>query len=320
MNKANKLSIFLKRNRVIFLSYAIALLMLIIVSILRPGFGSVSHLKIIAIESAILGIIAVGQTFVIITGGIDLSVPLTVNIAAIFLTRMSAGQNINLFIIILITLFGATIVGVINGLGVSYLKIPPIIMTLGMNSILTGGLLGITSGTYGGNAPPIIRFLANGNVKQIPFIFIFWVFIIVIVTIILSHSPLGKRFYAIGNNEMVAIFSGVNVRVNKLIAYSISGFASGLGGIILVGDIGQSYLGMGDPFLFLSITAVAIGGASILGGSGNYLGTVAGAFILIILTGLLPAFKMPTSAQQIVYGLALLIAVIATRNQVVGKR
>ncbi|MHB8277535.1 MAG: ABC transporter permease [Candidatus Humimicrobiaceae bacterium] len=316
----NQLTMFVKRNRVIFLSYASALLILIVVSILRPGFGSASHLRIIAIDAAVLGIIALGQTFVIITGGIDLSIPWTVTVAAIFLTRIGAGQNINLVIIILITLLGTTMVGLINGLGISYLKIPPIIMTLGMNSILMGGLLGITRGAPGGNAPPIIRFLAVGNVRQVPLILIFWVLIIVIATIFLAYSPLGQRLYAIGNNEMVAIFSGVNVRLNKLIAYCISGFASGLGGIFLAGRIGQSYLGMGNPFLFQSVIAVAIGGASILGGSGNYIGTVAGALILTILNGLLPAFKMPTSAQQIVYGVVLLIAVVATRNQTVGNK
>lgn len=316
----NRLTMFVKRNRVIFLSYAIALVILTVVSILRPGFGSLSHLRIIGIDAAVLGIIALGQTFVIITGGIDLSIPWTVNIAAIFLTRMGADQNINLAIIVLITLIGTTIVGFINGLGVSYLKIPPIIMTLGMNSILMGGLLGITHGAPGGNTPTIIKFLTVGNVNQVPPIVIFWILIIAIATIVLAYSPLGKRLYAIGNNEVVAIFSGVNVRLNKLMAYCISGFASGLGGILLAGRIGQSYLGMGNPFLFQSVIAVAIGGASILGGSGNYIGTVAGALILTILNGLLPAFKMPTSAQQIVYGVVLLIAVVATRNQTVGNK
>lgn len=307
--------LFIKRNRVIVLSYASALLIFGVVSIFRPGFGSISHLRVILMDAAVLGMIALGQTFVIITSGIDLSIPWMLTSSAIFLTRMSAGGNSNLFIIIPIILLGTTTIGLINGLGISYLKIPPIIMTLGMNSILMGGLLGITRGSPGGAAPSAIEHTAVGTVGPIPVIFLVWIVIIAIATIVLTYSTFGRRLYAIGNSETVALFSGVNVRLVKLIAYCISGFTTGLSGIFLAGRIGQSYLGMGDPFLFQSVIAVAVGGASILGGSGHYIGTVAGALILTVLNGLLPVFKMPTSAQQIVYGVVLLAAIMMTRNQ-----
>jgi ribose transport system permease protein len=305
-------SSFIQNNRPIILSYSCALLIFVGITIISPGFAGPRHIRILLIDAAVIGMIALGQNFVIITGGIDISIPWTVNCAAIFLTLLCSGNDSNLWVIVPLILVATTLIGLLNGLGISYLDIPPIIMTLGMNSILLGALLGITGGRPGGETPPFIQLIANGNVGRIPIIVILWVLTIVMATIILRKTTFGRQLYFIGNNERVALFSGVNVRLNKLLVYSLSGFSAGLGGILLAGRIGQSYLGMGDPYLFQSVIVVVIGGASILGGSGQYIGTVAGAFILTIINGLLPVFNIPTSAQQIVYGFVLFIAVLLT--------
>jgi ribose transport system permease protein len=305
-------SSFFQSNKAIILSYSCALLIFIIISIVTPGFAGPRHIRIILIDASIVGLIALGQTFVIITGGIDISIPWTLNSAAIFLTLLSGGRDSGLGLIIPLILVGTTFVGLLNGLGIAYLDIPPIIMTLGMNSVLLGGLLGITGGRPGGNTPPFIQWLANGSAGPVPTIVIFWVVAIVIATVILRKSVFGRQLYFIGNNETVARFSGVDVRSRKLIVYCLSGLTSGIGGILLAGRIGLSYLGMGDPYLFQSVIVVVLGGASIMGGSGQYLGTVAGAFILTIVNGLLPVFNIPTSAQQVLYGVVLFLAVLLT--------
>lgn len=310
-----KLAMFARRQQAILSCYGVAVLLFAVVSSLRPGFASANYLQILVVQAAVLGVVALGQTFVIISGGIDLSIPWTLNSAAMALTLLCPGSDAMLVIFIPVVLLGCVAVGLVNGLGVAYLGIHPMIMTLGMNAVLTGGLLGITHGAPGGMAPPAIEFLALGRFGPVPVVLIFWIGLTAIATIVLTFSALGRRIYAVGNNETVSLFSGVNVRVTRLIVYGISGLASGLGGILLAGRIGQSYLGMGDPFLFQSIAAVAIGGASILGGSGHYLGTVGGAFILTILIGLLPAFRLPASAQQIIYGVILILALILARGR-----
>ncbi|MGO9310754.1 MAG: ABC transporter permease [Spirochaetia bacterium] len=303
---------FYRNNRAILLSYACALLIFVLITLISPGFAGPRHIRILLIDAAIIGVIALGQTFVIITGGIDISIPWTVNCAAVFLTLLSGSHDAHLWLIVPILLAGTTFIGLLNGLGIAYLDIPPIIMTLGMNSILLGGLLGITGGRPGGQAPALVQQAANGNLGPFPVIVIIWLLLIAAATIVLRKTAFGRQLYFIGNNETVALFSGVNVRFTKMLVYCLSGLTAGLGGILLAGRIGQSYLGMGDPYLFQSVIVVVIGGASVLGGSGQYIGTVAGAFILTIINGLLPVFNIPTSAQQIVYGFVLFFAVLLT--------
>lgn len=316
MNKINSL---IRSNKAIIFSYMSALIIFTAISIARPGFASSNHIRILIIDSAIVGIIALGQTFVIITGGIDISIPWVVSSSAFFLTLFSSGENNKLAIIIPLILLGATFIGLINGLGIAYLGITPIIMTLGMNSVLLGGLLGLTRGRPGGKTPSSIQFLANNNVAGIPAILILWIIIIIIATVVLKKTAFGRQLYTIGNNETVALFSGINIRLTKLVVYCLSGFSGGLGGILLAGRVMQSYLGMGDRFLFLSVIVIIVGGASILGGSGQYIGTVAGAFILTIINGILPAFRIPASAQQVIYGVILFMAVVLTRSQESSK-
>jgi len=315
----NKMNSFIRSNKTIIFSYITALILFTVISIVRPDFASLNHIRVLIIDSAIVGIIALGQTFVIITGGIDISIPWIVSSSAFFLTQLSSGKNDKLLIIIPLILLCTTFIGLINGLGIAYLGITPIIMTLGMNSVLLGGLLGITQGKPGSRTPTSIQFLANGSIIGIPTILILWIIIIVVATVVLKKTAFGRQLYIIGNNETVALFSGINIRLTKLIVYCLSGFSGGLGGILLAGRVMQSYLGMGDSFLFLSVIVIIVGGASILGGSGQYIGTVAGAFILTIINGILPVFRIPASAQQVVYGVILLIAVILTRSQESSK-
>lgn len=309
----------LQRNRAIFASYLVAILLLLLVSALRPGFASPDHLRVIAIEAALVGIISMGQTFTVITGGIDLSIPWVLNAAAVVITLWTQGTNTNWFLDVVVIEVACGIVGAINGIGVSYLRINPVIMTLGMSSILEGGFIGLLNGSAGGNAPPIIQSMATGELSFIPTLLAIWASLTLLVTIVLSYTPYGRRLYAIGNNATAARFSGVNVNTTRVFAYVLSSLCAGLGGILLSGYIGQSYLGMGDPYLFQSVAAVAIGGASLLGGNGHYLGTVAGAFMLTILAALLPIFQLPDAAQQILYGVVVLVAVALSRGRVADR-
>jgi ribose transport system permease protein len=299
----------LTRQRAILFAYAGMIILLLLTGLVSPGFLSARHLGSMSILAAFIGIVALGQTFVILGGGIDLSVPWVLNCAAVLVTLMADSQNGPLLYAIPVVLFAGAMVGVLNGLGVAVFGVPPIIMTLAVNVILQGSILVYTAGAPTSTAPPAIQTLAVGRLGPIPIALILWAVLAVLAWVLLSHTSFGRYLYAQGTSATVAEFSGVPTIRTTVIAYGLCGFTAALAGVLLTGYSAQAYLGMGDPYLFTSIAAVAIGGASILGGSGHYIGTIAGAFVLTILTGLLPALNLSNGALLIVYGLVILITV-----------
>jgi ribose transport system permease protein len=300
---------FLARNRMILLAYAGMVVLLLVTSLFSPGFLSLTNLRSTLVLSAFVGIVALGQTFVIIGGGIDLSVPWVLNSAAIVMTLLCGGQDMPLLWVVPLLLAGGGLIGLINGVGVAYFGVPAIIMTLATNVILQGLILVPTGGSPTPSAPAMIQFLAVGRIGGIPVVALIWIALTVAATLLLSKAAFGRHLYALGTNATVAEFSGVPTMHTAILTYVISGLTAALAGMLLTGYSGEAYLGMGDAYLFTSIAAVAIGGASILGGSGHYLGTVAGAMVLTILTGLLPALNLSSGALLVVYGAVILITV-----------
>jgi len=298
-------------NRSILFAYAGAIALFAATSAFSSGFASANHVRILLIQASFIGIVALGQTFVILGGGIDLSIPWTLNGAAILITLFADGSNGPLWWAIPLVLgLGAT-VGLINGVGIAFLGVSPIIMTLGMNVILSGALLLYTNGSPTASAPPAIESLATGRVGPIPSDTVLWLTLALVATLVLTWTPFGRHLYALGTNRTVAQFSGIAIARVTVVTYVVSATTAALAGIVLTGYVGQAYLGMGDPYLFSSVAAVAIGGASILGGSGHYLGTVAGALILTVLAGLLPILNLDPAALQVIYGVVILVTVAA---------
>jgi len=303
------MSAFLSRNRLIVLAYAGMVLLLLVTALFSPGFLSASNMRSTVVLAAFVGIVAFGQTFVIIGGGIDLSVPWVLNSAAIIMTLLCGGQTLPLAWVAPLVLGGGALVGLINGVGVARFGVPPIIMTLATNVILQGLILVVTGGSPTPSAPDLIKFLSVGRIGPIPVIALIWLGFTLLATLLLSKAAFGRHLYALGTSATVAEFSGVPTARTTILTYVISGLSAAVAGMLLTGYSGQAYLGMGDAYLFTSIAAVAIGGASILGGSGHYLGTVAGAMVLTILMGLLPALNLSSGALLVVYGAVILITV-----------
>lgn len=309
----------IKKHQALLVSYFIALVLFIGISIFKPGFASAGHIRVVCSEAAIIGLVAIGQTFVIITGGIDLSVAWMVGIASIMCTNVTHGLDIKLIYVIPFILILTVFFGIINGFCIAYLNMPPIVMTLGMNTVLQGGLVAITQGAPGGAAPPLIKSLGQSNVGGIPYLVIIWGVLIFLVTILLFKMKYGRELFAVGNSGTVAEYSGINVKRVILIAYAISGLTAGIAGILLSGKVGQSYLGIGDNFQFQSIAAVAIGGTSLMGGKGNYIGTVAGAFTITIILGILAALDLPFGVQKMAYGMVVLFSVLMSVRRDIKK-
>jgi ribose transport system permease protein len=293
----------------ILLAYGAAILLFLVVSLYSPGFASPAHVATLITLAAFTGIVAMGQTVVIVGGGIDLSVPWIMNSAAILVTALAHGQSWPLIWIVPLILLIGCAVGIINGIGIALLRVPPIVMTMSVNVITQGLLLIITRGFPPPLAPPALTFIAAGKLGPVPVMLIVWVVLAAILVLVERRTVFGRYLYALGSNRTVATLSGVPVVRTTITAYAISGTTAALAGILLCGYSRQAYLGMGDPYLFTSIAAVAIGGASILGGTGSYMGTIAGALVLTVLNGVLPIFRLEAGALKIIYGLVILLTV-----------
>ena len=302
----------IKKNQGVVFCYLIALVLFAGFSVYMPGFARLSHIRTVFLESALIGIVALGQTLVVITGGIDLSVAWMMTIGAYMVSNLVNSSNANLvwgIPLMLVVTFG---LGAINGFCISCLRVPAIVMTLGMNIILQGALVALTQGSPGQSAPPLLLTLGQKNLLGIPYLVIIWIIMTVVVMLALFKMKYGRKLFAIGNNATVAKYSGIRVDNTIILSYAISGMTAGIAGALLAGKVGSCYLAMGDTYQFQSIAAVAIGGTSMLGGKGNYLGTVAGSLTITILLGILVAMNLPFGVQTMAYGLIVLISVIVS--------
>jgi ribose transport system permease protein len=293
--------------------YVLVALALVGAGLATPGFLSSNHLSSMGQTAAYVGVIAIGETLVLLIGGIDLSLPYMINLAAVLLAGFQADGLSSTRDVVYVLLVGAG-VGVANGIGVALLDISPLVMTLGMNSILIGVTLLYTHGSPVGQAPSAVTNLSTGWWHQIPHAVILWFALTVVVTLVLVFTTFGRSIYAVGANRRASELSGLPTRSTIVLAYMLSALSATLGGILLVGYSGQAYLGMGDEYLLPVIAAVVIGGTSIFGGKGSYLQTVAGALLLTVIESALVTANVDQAGQDILYG-AIILA-MAYLNQV----
>jgi ribose transport system permease protein len=301
------------RARVAF-AFAAAILVFAVGAFLHHGFASAASVKAILLTASFVGFVAAGQTFVVLVGGIDLSVPWVLNGAAILLVTTSLGQNGRAWWAVIVTLGMGLGIGLLNGVAVSVLAVPAVVITLAMNGVAQGLTLGLSKGltcsSCASYAPQAVRDVVTSKVIGVPAGLFLWLGIALLITFLLSFTTFGRRVYSIGNNPAASYLAGVNVRLVTIVLYMLSGMFAALAGITLAAYGGQASLGMGDPYLFQSIAAVVIGGVSILGGRGHYLGTVAGSVTLVALVSLLLAESMPDWGRDIVYGVAILVILL----------
>ena len=296
----------------IVLAYVLALVMFGAITIDSPGFAAWSHVSVVLEQAAILGFAAIGETFVILGGGLDLSVPGMMSTAGVIVAR-TAPSDAQLWKALPIVLVIAVVVGTVNGLIVAYLRAPPLIVTLGMNSVLAGGLLASTQGLAGiGTVAKGVAQFAVGRVAGIPVCLLAWVVATAVVSWLLGRTSFGRSLYALGSNREAAALAGVRVLRVEAMTYVVSAIGSAIAGIMLAGYLGQAYADMGDGYLFTAITAVLLGGALITGGSGHYVGTVAGALMLLFLDGLLAVLNLGPAVLEIAYGCVILVSVGGT--------
>jgi ribose transport system permease protein len=282
---------------------------------LGHALTSWSYYDSLIVLSSFLAVLALGQGTVILTGGLDLSAPWTIGLSGILLAGMVKGSNTALIYALPITLLVGLAVGFVNGAGIVLLGVSPIVMTLAVNGVLQGMALVYSNGTPDGFSSPLLRrFMTDRELIVTPVVLFVAVFVVLAV-LLLGRTPFGRRVYAVGNGERVAALSGVPVSQTAIRVYMLSGLCSAIVGVLLTGFSGQASLGMGDDYLLPSIAVVVIGGALITGGRGSYLGMLGGALLLTALQTLLAGTTLPYATRTIVFGLVVLVAVMALRER-----
>jgi ribose/xylose/arabinose/galactoside ABC-type transport system permease subunit len=287
------------------------LLLCIVMAISQPAFLTVPNITNILKQISINGILAVGMTLVLISGGIDLSVGSIVAVACVA-SAYFAGADSSYPIIIpfLVALAVGGFLGSINGVGIAYFGFAPFIMTLAMLTMARGLVLLIT------NARPIFNLtrsfinVSNTFFMGLPNLIWYFVIVLILCHILLKKTVFGKWTYAVGGNEAATRLSGVNVKNVKLILYSICGALAGLAGLLLASRITSGNPRVGDGYELDAIAAAVIGGVSMAGGAGTIIGTLIGVLILGVIKNGFDILGLPTFYQQIMKGVIILFAVL----------
>ena len=302
----------------------LAVVLFLLSGLLPNGFGSNPSVAVpqainIIRLSVFLGIIAAGQTLVIISGGegIDLSAGAVVTLAAILTYQIVNGKNEGVLPALAAVLVVGAIIGFLNGVGIAFLKISPLVMTLGMAGVVTGLIIATTQGAVRGAVAPIMtQLIARPVFLNIPGAIIIYIFFAALMWLLLERTAFGKHLFAIGTNRITSRLSGVRVTGMVLGTYALAGALAGLGGFLFIGNTGVVEISLGDRFLFPSIAAVAVGGTLLSGGKGSFWGTMAGALVLTLITSLLTVVvsspelrEYAEAVRRMVLGATLLIMI-----------
>lgn len=292
------------------LAFSSLIVMFIIFTIASPNFATFSNVVGILLSTAVTGMLATGVTFVIITGGIDLSVGTVMTFGSVMTGVFISFWGLPIPIGILGGLAAGALAGFINGTLAAKLKIPAFIATLGM-MMVAGGLNLVISGTRPiyFMQTPAFRKVAMGTVFGIPYAVIIFLGSAAIASFILTKTVFGRYTYALGSNEEAARLSGINVDRWKIAVFSLGGLFSGLAGVVMASRLNSAQPALGAGYELEAIAAVVIGGTSLSGGEGTILGTVIGAFIMSVLTNGLRILSIPQEWQQVIIGAIVILAV-----------
>ncbi len=292
-----------------FSIFCILLGMCVALAFASPKFLNSSNLFSVARAFSYIAIMAIGECMVIITGGIDLSIGSVFGLAGVISTMAMTKWGMGIVVSIFVGLAVAALVGLINGLMITKVKLPPFIATLGMLSIARGTCFVLTRGYPIIFLPEKFLVLGQGYFGIIPIPVILMLILILLFTILLKRTVFGRRVYALGGNEEATRVSGVNVDRLKLTVYCLSGTLAGFAGIITASRLGVGQAVAGTGYEMDAVAAVIIGGASLSGGRGTMSGMLIGAAIMGVLNNALVLLSVSAYWQQIVIGCVIIIAV-----------
>jgi ribose transport system permease protein len=295
------------------LAFGTLIALIIIFWIATPRFLTLTNLSSILLSTAVIGILAVGTTFVIITGGIDLSLGTAMTLCSVIVGILLADMGLPLVVGVLGGIAMGALIGLINGFNVAVLGLPPFIATLSM-MLVAQGLALVLSGVapiYFTEVPGFSQIALGEIIPGIPNAVLILFGLALIGGIILRKTILGRMTYAIGSNEEATRLSGINTRRWVLAIYTLAGVATGIAGVVIAARLNSAQPQLGVGYELQAIAAVIIGGTSLLGGRGSILGTLIGALIMSVLINGLRILAIQTEWQTVVVGLVVLIAVFA---------
>lgn len=292
-------------------AFGCIIVLLLIGSLVNENFLSPDYLLQQLQVGSFLALISTGMMIVVLLGQIDLSVPWIITVGGMMSTAAAGWGDLGATFAIPIGILCGLVFGILNGIGVAYLRVPSMIFTLGINAVAQGFMIVRTGGFAPQDmATESMHDLATGRlILGIPNPVWVWIAVGVATVFLLRRTIFGRAVYAIGNREVAAYLSGIRTQRVVLAAFAISGALSAFAGALLAGYSTKAYQGMGDPYLLPSIAAVVLGGTSILGGRGTYLGTVAGVILITLLQSILSVVQIEEAFRQLIYG-AVIIAML----------
>ena len=286
--------------------------MLVILSIATPTFATPTNLLNIIKRTSTTGIIALGMTFVICTAGIDLSVG--GQVALIGTTgAMLLAEEVNIVLVVLIMVVLGVVVGTVNGFFTSYMKLPGFMVTLAMLNVTKGLAFYFTTGKTLYDIPEDFANIGIANIggeNGVPIAAIYLIVLAILCQFILTRTTLGRRILSVGGNEKGAWYAGINTKFYKMIAYTICGLMCGIASVSMTARLMSASASMGDAMELDAIAAAVIGGAALSGGSGNMIGTLAGAIILTAISNWMNLVSVNTYLRDVVTGVIILVALL----------
>lgn len=318
-NAKMKLSGYLQNNTVIGL--ILIFVMFLIGFSINRNFLSQNSISNILTNASLLAFASLGQTLVVISGGVDLSIASCISFGAVASALIMKGNNSNIPMALLMLVLSGIIVGLLNAVGIVYAKIPPLVMTLAVSNVLNVIQMIICNGSPTGSPAPAVKLIGKYRVTStFSAITLLLIIVALLVYFGLKHNGYAKQLYAVGNNKNAAALAGINTNRILIITYIISAIISCLTGMLLLGYINFPYINMGSSYGMQTVAAVVIGGASFAGGRGRFTGTIIGALVLINLSNILVAIQLDDAVKNVINGLVLLaILVFYTREKAIRQ-
>jgi ribose transport system permease protein len=286
---------------------------------ISPALGSWDQVLTVLTLASFLIFVSFGQGLVILIGGLDLSIPALITLGGVLTTTWIGTGDAGIWYMLPAILIVCALIGAISGICIVWLRIPPFIMTMATSIVVASVALGYTSGTPRGGSPSLLLWLMKEWFLGIPVIIYFTVGFILLGWFLQNFTALGRWLYALGTNRRAALIAGVNVKRLELAPYAISAACSGFVGMMLVGYSNGATLRMGDSYMLPSIAAVVIGGSSILGGSGTFLGTVGGAILLTTLGTVISAIGLNEGWRTVIEGGIIVVALLVLRGELLTQ-
>lgn len=315
-SRSSKWLVFVRKNASIFLIYGFIILIAGAAAIYSENFRTPSNMANILRQSIILGLLAIGQSLVILTGGMDISIDMMARTVALVIATLFATYNSDPSLILPLILLGVIVgvgLGGINGLLITRTHANPFIVTFGVAFILRGVNLAISTTPIRGIPSEFLR-IYDTKIGIIAINVIVMVLIWFLVWLFTTRTGLGRALFAVGGSERVARLSGIRVNRTLLSAYVLSGFFAALAGLFVLSRMGVGDPGTAEGMTFQSIVAVAVGGISLYGGKGSIIGTLGGVLLLTILSNVFNLIQVNIYYQQLLLGFVVLIAVAAYRS------